>query len=110
MHKQMGYSINSLSIMATPFTNSKHRLLRCLFFIFEGALLGSSLAYPPLVNRYHRAHLIPHGGLLAAAWLASLVMLLAVSHCLRRTARPLAIIGWLTAFGSFALALLSPDL
>ena len=53
-HQQTGYSIYSLGIVATSFANPKHRLLRSLFFIFEGALLGSTLAYPPPVSRYRR--------------------------------------------------------
>jgi hypothetical protein len=81
-----------------------------MFFVCEAVFVGLTITLVALTRHYHRQHLIPHGGLLTVIWLVSLITLLIICFCLRRVARPLAIVGWLSAFIVFVYALLTPEL
>jgi len=89
--------------------DSRLRLLRILFFLSETLFVGSSVALDVLWRFFRRPGLIAGGGLLSLIFVVSFVTLLAVCFCLRRTARPLAVIGWLSAFAMLIYAL-KPEL
>jgi len=78
--------------MNTLTKDSRQRVLRILFFIFEAALATSFVANQILWRRYHRAG-EDASALFGFTFLISLAALLVVCFCLRRTARLLAVIG-----------------
>jgi hypothetical protein len=93
-------------------TLTKHprlRLLRILFFICEAAFVASFAVNEVLWHRYHRAATDARA-VFMFTFLISLVALVVVCFCLRRTARLLAVIGWITAFVLFWYAALTPEL
>jgi len=91
--------------MDTPAKNPPQRLLRILFFICETIFIATFAAGEMLVQRNNRT-----AGAFGFLFLISLVALLVVCFCLRRTARKLAVIGWITAFILFWYAALTPEL
>jgi len=89
--------------MDTFAKDSRHRLLRILFFVYEAALVASFAANEVLWHRYHRAAR-DASLIFGLTFLISLAGLLVVSFRLRRAARLLALIGWITAFVLFVLS------
>ena len=101
--------LGSIGVIATLMNDSRLRLLRILFFSCETLLVGSSVVLDVLWRFYRRPGLAAGGGLLSLVFVVSFVTLLVVCFCLRRAARPLAIIGWLSAFAMLTYAL-KPEL
>ena len=97
------HSGRALVAMDTLTKDLRHRLLRILYFVCEAALVASFAANEVLWHTYHRA---PRDASLifGLTFLFSLATLLVVCFCLRRTARLLAIIGWITAFILFVFS------
>ena len=95
--------------MDTLTINPRQRLLRILFFICEAVFIASFAANEVLWHRYHRAA-TDTSVVFGFTFLISLAALLVVCFCLRRTARLLAVIGWITAFVLFWYAALTPEL
>jgi len=93
--------------MNTLTKDYRQRLPRILFFICEATLVASFAANEVLWRRYHRA---ADTGVFGPAILISFVTLLIVCFCLRRTARLLAVIGWITAFALFIYGMAAPEL
>ena len=95
--------------MDTPTTDSRQRLLRISFFVCEALFVASFAANEVLWRKYYRA--AEDASLFfGITFLISLVGLLLVCFCLRRTARRLAVIGWITAFVLFWYGALTPVL
>ncbi len=93
--------------MNTLTKDFRQRLLRILFFTCEAAFVASFAANEVLWRRYHRAG---EGAVFGFAILISLIALLIVCFCLRRTERLLAVIGWITAFVLLCYGMLTPEL
>ena len=85
----------------------RQRLLRLLFFVFEAVFVASFDANEVLWRRYHRAGA---SAVFGFTFLISLAALLIVFFCLLRTARLLAVVGWITVFVLFCYGMLTPEL
>ena len=95
--------------MDTLTKDSRQRLLRILFFFCESAFVASFTTNEVLWHRYHQAA-TNKSAMFGFTFLISLAALLVVCFCLRRTARLLAVIGWISAFVLFWYVVLTPKL
>jgi hypothetical protein len=90
--------------MATSITNRHRGLLSVLFFIFEALFVASVVILTRIDIREMTVWTEADG---VAFWF-SFVGLLVVSFLLRRTARHLAVIGWITLVVGFLFAAFLP--
>ena len=95
--------------MAKSNTSSRQRLLRVVFYICEVSCVVSFVVLEALQKLY------PHQSprfvrTFPLLFMVSLIFLLFVCFCLRRTERLLAIVGWITVFALFWYAALNPQL
>lgn len=86
------------------------RVARFLFYLFEASFVGSVVALDLVVRRSGRTAEGAGAIAMAAAFWASAIGLLTVSFLLRRSARPLAILGWWTLFGALVYEMATPRL
>jgi hypothetical protein len=93
--------------METTTKDSRHGLLRSVFYICEAVFVASFAAIEIqwLLSPSTNASM----AFMLTFWI-SLPALLIVSFCLRRTARQLAVIGWTTALVLVVLGLMTPQL
>jgi FtsH-binding integral membrane protein len=89
---------------STP--ESYRHMLVVLFWLFETMLVASVVTLLCFDRRWNPQ--ISSAG--AVIWIFSFVGQLIVCFLLRRIARPLAIVGWFTLFGSVLIGLLTPQL
>ena len=94
----------SIGVMATSITNRHRGLLSVLFFIFEALFVASVVTFTRIDIREAAVWSEAAG---VTFWF-SFVGLLIVSFLLRRAARHLAVIGWITLFVGFWFAALLP--
>jgi hypothetical protein len=98
-----------LGAVQTLTKNSRHCLLRIIFFICEAAFVASFAAKEVLWHRYHRAA-TEASSVYDFTFLISVTALLVICFCLRRTQRSLSVIGWITVFVLFGYGVLTPQL
>jgi FtsH-binding integral membrane protein len=87
--------------------DSREHLFRSLFFICEAAFVTS---FTLIEVQWLMSPNTDPGAISVLIFWISLVALLIVCFCLRRKARRLAVIGWITAFILFWWVLLTPEL
>ena len=83
----------------------KLRLLRSAFFTFETIFVASFIAGQIFVRKHD-----PVARAFGLVFVVSLAGLLIVCFCLRRSARKLAVISWITAFVLFWVGAFTPEL
>jgi peptidoglycan/LPS O-acetylase OafA/YrhL len=93
--------------MDTTTKDSRHRLLRSVFYICEAAFVASFAVIE--AEWVHSPSAYPSTAFVFSFWI-SLLALLIVCFGLRRSARRLAVIGWITALIFVSLALMTPKL
>ena len=93
--------------MRTSITNQHRDLFVVLFWIFEVAFVASDVVIFLTDSPFHPETINAAAQII---WLASFVCLFVVSFILKRSARYLANIGWLTLTGAILFAMAFPRL
>jgi cell division protein FtsW (lipid II flippase) len=93
--------------MRTLFTDRHRDLFLVLFWIFEVLFVASMVVIFRTDSPFHPETI---NAAAQIVWLASFVCLFIVSFILRRSARYLANIGWLTLTGAILFAMAFPRL
>lgn len=92
-----GAELGSVGIMRTSSTDSRRGLLYVLFCLFEALLLASVIVIACTDPRRD----LPIRDAAGLTFWFAFVGLFTVCFTLKRAARRLAVIGWLTLFGGF---------